>query len=196
MRLTKEIRTATINATIAATFDKRKAELETARKEFADALYLHEFGVHEKKVMALPEAWRNMDFSFYLGHPDFSTWHSQKTTHAEAHFYMSRSRPMPVTAGSITISLDAHHPFYEPASELAAAELSVDEQERSLRTDLEQILYSVTTSEKLLTAWPKGKLYLPKNAGITSTSIVPVAALQRVNEIVPPPEKAAIEEGA
>ena len=181
MRLTNTIRTEIIEKALAATFAKKQQAHQKARTAFADALYAREYGKTEKLALKLPAGWTNRYTELTVKHPDFSYLYGRKDGKADPCLKLSKEHCFPMYREEIKI--DPKHPLYDRATELADAEVALQKAQDTLRQKLRVLLDSVSTSEKLKAAWPKGAKYVPDEMR-ASMLPVPIDLPKQIDELM------------
>lgn len=179
-RLTNALRDEIVRAALEHRFKKDEAAYKKARTALADALYKHTFAAAERTAKRLPEGWLVQYNTIEIEHPDYGSWQGRVNHHLE----LSRSRLMPSSYSSRTVKVGKGHPLYDQATALADQYTALQDAKKELRNKLKSLVYTFTTTKKLLEAWPEGKKFIPKSATAPTMALVPVQLASEVNELL------------
>ncbi|AWM87358.1 Nmad5 family putative nucleotide modification protein [Microvirga sp. 17 mud 1-3] len=180
MRLTNEIRKIIIKAAMHKAFDARDKAHEKASTALADAAYQHEYGAIGKIAAKLPENWCCRDNYIKIEAAGFS-WHGDSL--ARDSLRMSKTRPMPNYQYSNPVKIGGAHPLNDKAQAVADEYQAIQRDKDELRAKLNALVYSVTTTEKLLEAWPECEAFIPARVP-TTRALVPVELVPELNAAI------------
>lgn len=178
MRLTNQIREIIIDKAMHKAFDARDKAHEKATTALADAVYQHEYGTAGKIAAKLPENWCTRINAIEIEAAGFNYW--RREGRMDSCLKMSKTRPVPENQRSNPPKIGGAHPLNDQAQAVAEEYQAINRDKEALRAKLNSILYSVTTTEKLLDAWPESKQFIPASAP-TTTALVPVELVPELN---------------
>lgn len=181
MRLTNEIRKVIIDRAMHKAFDARDKAHEKATTALADAVYQHEYGAIGKIAAKLPENWCERGRGITIKAAGFS-WRRQDALKNEC-LTMSKTRPMARDQWSNPALITGDHPLNEQAQAVAEEYQAINRDKDELRAKLNALVYSVTTTEKLLEAWPECEVFIPASVP-TSKALVPVELVPQLNAAI------------
>lgn len=179
MRLTNEIRKAIIKAAMHKAFDARDKAHAQATVALADAAYQHEYGAIGKIAAKLPENWCERSRSITINAAGFG-WRRDGGSMKNECLNMSKTRPMPNYQSGNPVKIGATHPLNDHAQVVAEEYQQINRDKDELRAKLSALVYSVTTTEKLLEAWPECEAFIPASVP-TTRALVPVELVPQLN---------------
>lgn len=181
MRLTIEIRKTIIKAAMHKAFDARDKAHDKATTALADAVYRHEYGAIGRIAAKLPENWCERGKVITINAAGFG-WRQDGDKENER-LEMSKTRPMPNYQAGNPIKIGGAHPLNDRAQAVAEEYQQIRRDKDELRAKLNALVYSVTTTERLLEAWPECEAFIPASAP-TSRALVPVELVPQLNAAI------------
>lgn len=181
MRLTNEIRKAVISNAMHKAFDARDKAHEKATTALADAAYQHEYGAIAKIAVKLPENWCAHGKEIRINAAGFG-WVRNEDMKNEC-LDMSKTRPLPNNQWRNPVVIGGAHPLNDQAQNVAEEFQAIRRDKDELRVKLNALVWSVTTTEKLLEAWPECEAFIPASVP-TSMAMVPVELVPQLNAAI------------
>lgn len=181
MRLTKQLREATIKRVVDEAIAKRLPDLEEREMALANAVYLAEIGEENmRKMAAMPSGYfqssdeihlrvvyreqrdqQEVEKSFGYKRPEIFDSKPYRNRYSYP-LTMGRSRLHPACRHNYDVERDGKLGRMTESLMADFEKLHADIQ--VLRESLHAMLYSANTTEQLLKIWPDGEKYLPKDA--------------------------------
>jgi hypothetical protein len=154
-RLTNVLREAILHKAIEQAFKSKDALQQQANNAFALDLYHHSYGAHEKAMRALPKGFmQTRELTKISIQGEEYGWDEIKKC------VFPKSMPFPYTTTDFD-SVKREHPMWERGRQLILQIKQLKVERDQFERDTRTLLYSVTTTEKLLSVWPEIARFIP-----------------------------------
>lgn len=147
-RLTKEMRKEIKGQLLSDKFAKRKSVIADKLQAFALKVYETKFTFGERRILnRLPDGWFREEayVGARLGHFDF-------------HISLNKKRlRVPYETSHYMLAVANDHPLTKTYAELKEEQNAIEKEEAELKREIDAVLFSVVTANKLVEVWPEIK---------------------------------------
>lgn len=147
VKLNESIRRAILKSLLADKFEKQSAKLRTESVDFAMSIYKEAFSeADRRKMKALPDGWL----------PETQTIQAE-IGGQYVHLCLAEKQyvRIPSERRGCLLKLESSHPLYDRMMKLNAEEKELGEEKDKLIAEINAVLHSVTTANKLIEIWPE-----------------------------------------
>lgn len=185
MKLTKAIKENILGRIIRHRFAKTEEELTKAKEAFALDIYCALYTPDEiKKMRALPEGWLKTVTAVRL-RTAFDGWHGYSLGEEEGRLPIQDHKGYELRVN------DNKEPIYVKFLDLQEKIDATRQARRKAELDIDAVLNSVTTVNRLLTVWPEAEQFILASSATFKRRSLPVPIINELNKKLdlPPEEK-------
>ena len=193
-KLTNTLRDQIQRSLLTHVFKKRVEELITKHAEFAAKVYDDFYTAEERRKMnALPEGWLRTDDDFKVVFGELSSSYRHLSFnglfHADGLSGISYTKPERVYRRFLSAGWDypkkkyeSNHPLSKEVYELQDLVKDLEAEIKERRETCRGILYSCTTANSLVKAWPEIRPFIPEYCFQKQDSRVIALPLEKLNK--------------
>lgn len=188
MKLTQYHRDEIRRKLIGSRFNDRQKELDTREHVLATDIYSGRYSLSDRKLIdSLPEGWlpRVAKIQVTVDRENRTLRFVDRTVPVLARdwYYGDESKPLSVIDGTSTSGLQ----YYS----IRNAGNGLIEEKKKLRQNIDAVLSSVTTTAKLIEAWPEIKCIVQEVYQVRAGDMLPTVQVTELNKVLglPPTTK-------
>lgn len=183
IKLNQSNRASIIDKAMSVAFGHVDSAYEAKRVVVANRLYDHAFPADVvKRASALPVEWIAKADHLTLSRRGFRDRWETCDSKPNRELRFGKSRPWPNFVGDI-FKIGDEHPLCADVDELVVACREIWGAKQQFKSNLTNLLHSVSTVEKLRQVWPEGEPYFPKPAPVVALP-VPADLAAKVNAML------------
>lgn len=176
-RLSDDARRCITNNLVGKRFDARKKECERLRTDLAHAVYDRAFSIlDQNKMLVLPNGWlpmvRKVKARFAGEDTQLDMCEEKPVPHEK--FYCQRE-------SHFLVNLPDHDSLTSRFLAIRSEERLIASQESKIRDEIRGVLYSATTTAKLIKIWPEIKSVVESVCRVSDVSNLPVPQVSELN---------------